>query len=148
MAEKGRQFALGLLSVDHMIDGWASVLSNLGSLPPKPVGTRPPYSEPATARGWLEHWMRHFLRRPYHHANAHGEWPWYRPGYASVEEQTRWVDGLNHLESELQSLPETPSQSTDPGEMQCFAPDHLRNQIKDLLGVKLTSDRCREPTSV
>src|SRR5262249_27677972 len=39
IAEKGRQVALRTLSLDRMIDGWASAFSKVSSLPPRPAGT-------------------------------------------------------------------------------------------------------------
>ena len=99
MAENGRKYAMSMLNLEHKIDEWASALSNVVSLPLRPLGTRPPYSKPATASGWLEHWMRHLLGRPYHHADSHAEWPRYHPGHVSAEEQSRWVEELSHFES-------------------------------------------------
>jgi glycosyltransferase involved in cell wall biosynthesis len=119
IAENGRQFAQRSLGVDQMIDGWASVLSTVLLRPPRPVGTRPPYNRSATASGWLEHWMRNILQRPYHHADAHAEWPRTQPGHVSPEDQSHWIDELTRFTALRQSVPEGAVENADFAKAKC-----------------------------
>jgi glycosyltransferase involved in cell wall biosynthesis len=100
IADRGRALAVRSLTVETMVSGWRAALEEVSTMSPLSVA-QPSRPDGISLRDWAHDAVRSALGRPFHHGNAHAEWPRYRPGSVPGAERRRFALRLDALELEL-----------------------------------------------
>jgi glycosyltransferase involved in cell wall biosynthesis len=100
IADRGREIAVRNLTVEAMVSGWKAALEEVSAMSPQPAA-QPARPDGISLRERAHDAVRSALGRPFHHGNAHAEWPRYLPGSVPDDERRQFARRLDALELEL-----------------------------------------------